>query len=148
MKEPAAPQAAFPPTPPRPPSRPSGYRRRPLKTSQPLRKEQSFATCTASEIPVPRSPELEDGVHQSLHDIEGCQHASVTLGNDPCAEIRTKVFRIGAPLLRSTIPVSMGNPPHETQGLTGEEDVETVLSLSDVEFEDQGSLVVTLDFPC
>jgi len=76
---------------------------------------------------------------------------------------------MGAPLLRSTIPVSLGTPrvseaqllesargkrerreKREAHGEDDEEDsdVETVLSLSDVGIEDQGALSVTLDFPC
>mmetsp|Transcript_49952 Transcript_49952/g.129668 ORF Transcript_49952/g.129668 Transcript_49952/m.129668 type:complete len:93 (+) Transcript_49952:1-279(+) len=80
------------------------------------------------------------------------------------AEIRTKVFRMGAPLLRSTIPVSLrgrrssaaGELPRGSQepadaaerDAAGGSDVETVLSLSDVELEDNAALSVTLDFPC
>lgn len=80
------------------------------------------------------------------------------------SEIRTKVFRIGAPLLRSTIPVALGGvkdtkrshhkaPANRGNGAedgSDEEasDVETVLSLSDVAVEDQGAISVTLDFPC
>lgn len=83
---------------------------------------------------------------------------------DPNAEIRTKVFRMGAPLLRSTIPVALGTPrltqaqllAHQQQRKERrkeeeddeDSDVETVLSLSDVGIDDQGALSVTLDFPC
>ncbi|CAJ1380971.1 unnamed protein product [Effrenium voratum] len=68
-------------------------------------------------------------------------------------EIRTKVFRIGAPLLRSTIPVTLGKSrdTKQTAASTGEKDgsdVETILSLSDAEAVDEGHLSVTLDFPC
>mmetsp|Transcript_137039 Transcript_137039/g.273323 ORF Transcript_137039/g.273323 Transcript_137039/m.273323 type:complete len:99 (-) Transcript_137039:51-347(-) len=88
-------------------------------------------------------------------------HCSVNTGGYPGAEIRTKVFRIGAPLLRSTIPVSLGMSRAETpRGACkvptsgdkvagdGDSDVETVMTLSDGEQEDPGSLSVTLDFPC
>lgn len=88
-------------------------------------------------------------------------HCSISTDADPNAEIRTKVFRMGAPLLRSTIPVSLGrsqtkdslcnssarNPVVDGDNIE-DEDVETVLSLSDVEGDDHGSLAVTLDFPC
>lgn len=87
---------------------------------------------------------------------------TLSVDSDPQSqEIRTKVFRIGAPLLRSTIPVSLGKDPSKLNQETDnvkvgkdvipeDEDVETVLSLSDVEFdEDDGqSLAVTLDFQC
>ena len=73
------------------------------------------------------------------------------------SEIRTKVFRIGAPLLRSTIPVSLGGknkdakvvktPPGDENEKDGS-DIETILSLSDGEVEHEGQLSVTLDFPC
>eukprot|EP00421_Protoceratium_reticulatum_P047167 CAMPEP_0168452148 /NCGR_PEP_ID=MMETSP0228-20121227/48999_1 /TAXON_ID=133427 /ORGANISM="Protoceratium reticulatum, Strain CCCM 535 (=CCMP 1889)" /LENGTH=77 /DNA_ID=CAMNT_0008466781 /DNA_START=29 /DNA_END=262 /DNA_ORIENTATION=- len=74
---------------------------------------------------------------------------------DQCSEIRTKVFRMGAPLLRSTIPVALSMPKQDAalkarlarEGDPGS-DVETVLSISDVEVEEQGALSVTLDFPC
>jgi len=92
---------------------------------------------------------------------QGNPHCSISTEGDAAAEIRTKVFRIGAPLLRSTIPVSLGRTPAGYGGdvvqqsnvhgdcVEGEDEgVETVLSLSDTEFEDQGALSVTLDFPC
>jgi len=76
-------------------------------------------------------------------------------------EIRTKVFRIGAPLLRSTIPVPLGRSStvDSLGGICegsqtgaaerpGNDEMETVLSLSDVESEDPGQLSITLDFPC
>lgn len=93
-------------------------------------------------------------------------HCTVSTEADASTEIRTKVFRIGAPLLRSTIPVCLGTPRQEVKSARGapparesptaaaaddggDSDVETVLSLSDVEFEEEkGSLQVTLDFPC
>lgn len=98
-------------------------------------------------------------------------HCTISMGTDASAEIRTKVFRIGAPLLRSTIPVSLGRngygsgygamqqPPvaaataaeqKKTHGSNSDSDdeVETVLSISDAEVEDPGQLSVTLDFPC
>lgn len=72
-------------------------------------------------------------------------------------EIRTRVFRAGAPLLRTTIPVSLGatcpvvshKVKHGSLDLWPEEmdgDVETVQSLSDAEVEDHETLSVTLDF--
>lgn len=122
----------------------------------------------------PLSPEsLVDHLANAAQDNPHCTiNTEVELGT---GEIRTKVFRIGAPLLRSTIPVSLGRGPapatleaeaqhNQQQGQSerkrrnrrlrnardsdDDEDVETVLSLSDVEVEDQGALSVTLDFPC
>eukprot|EP00747_Dinoflagellata_sp_TGD_P186850 gnl/TRDRNA2_/TRDRNA2_44180_c0_seq1.p1 gnl/TRDRNA2_/TRDRNA2_44180_c0~~gnl/TRDRNA2_/TRDRNA2_44180_c0_seq1.p1 ORF type:complete len:315 (-),score=57.46 gnl/TRDRNA2_/TRDRNA2_44180_c0_seq1:98-1042(-) len=93
-------------------------------------------------------------------------HCSIATEVDSAStgEIRTKVFRMGAPLLRSTIPVQIGRsgtgtvPPtprveaaaslDEDRTDDEDDDVETVLSLSDVEMEDQVSLAVTMDFPC
>lgn len=83
-------------------------------------------------------------------------------------QIRTKVFRMGAPLLRSTIPVALGarrasaSSAASTEGQASPiympkdraacdnegSDVETILSVSDLDMEDQGTLSVTLDFPC
>jgi len=95
----------------------------------------------------------------------GNQHCSISTEADPNAEIRTKVFRMGAPLLRSSIPISLGTPrttiteammsaranrprPQNEDDDDGS-DVETVLSLSDAgQDECQGALTVTLDFPC
>uniref|UniRef100_A0A7S0ZZE5 Uncharacterized protein n=1 Tax=Noctiluca scintillans TaxID=2966 RepID=A0A7S0ZZE5_NOCSC len=78
----------------------------------------------------------------------GSSQCEVLLG-DPEAGIRTKVFRMGAPLLRSTIPVSLGRRSAAAEGPCGvsleTDDVETVLSISDG--EEVGSLAVTLDFP-
>mmetsp|Transcript_21443 Transcript_21443/g.66887 ORF Transcript_21443/g.66887 Transcript_21443/m.66887 type:complete len:90 (-) Transcript_21443:83-352(-) len=86
---------------------------------------------------------------------------SISTGTDAPAEIRTKVFRAGAPLLRSTIPLSLGTPRPESAGqraemaelarAAAEEDdgeMETIISVSDGDFEDAGMLSVTLDFPC
>jgi len=100
-------------------------------------------------------------------DAMANQHCVISTEADPNAEIRTKVFRMGAPLLRSTIPVNLGTPRvTEAQMLaaaaerrrqkdagsgdddTDDSDVETVLSLSDIGVDDQGALSVTLDFPC
>jgi len=97
-------------------------------------------------------------------------HCSITMDTESTGEIRTKVFRMGAPLLRSTIPVSLGRgggyggygdakkPPaapiaakaKNAGDSDSDEDVETVLSMSDHEQDDglQGHLSVTLDFPC
>ncbi|CAE8627549.1 unnamed protein product, partial [Polarella glacialis] len=98
----------------------------------------------------------------------GNTSAQCSISSDGASsEIRTKVFRMGAPLLRSTIPVSLGNsrnvaPTDEASSWRkskaagsgeGDEDegsdVETILSLSDVGCDDdQAVLSVTLDFPC
>jgi len=100
-------------------------------------------------------------------------HCTISTDTEKSAEIRTKVFRMGAPLLRSTIPVSLGRSAttgslekcsmhlpagkaaslrkvsgHNCYEEDDDEDVETVLSLSDAEVEDQGHISVTLDFPC
>jgi len=103
-----------------------------------------------------------------IQEAAGNSHCSINPAADPNAEIRTKVFRMGAPLLRSTIPLSLGSPrlnearlrasaeDRRRREADGEEDdsdfegsdVETVLSLSDVGIDDQGALSVTLDFPC
>ena len=82
--------------------------------------------------------------------------AHCTISEGGASEIRTKVFRIGAPLLRSTIPVTVGGrresrhlgvAPPTTQKADGS-DVETILSLSEGECEEEAQLSVTLDFPC
>ena len=89
-------------------------------------------------------------------DISPNAQCTISEGYGP-SEIRTKVFRIGAPLLRSTIPVTLGGkkdakPTSKVEGFEGDEkdgsDVETILSLSDVEHAEEGQLSVTLDFPC
>lgn len=111
----------------------------------------------------------EDLLSTAATTPSGNQHCTISTEADPNSEIRTKVFRMGAPLLRSTIPVSLGTPRMteaqlmesargkqdrknrpKTEGVQEEEDsdVETVLSLSDVGIEDQGTLSVTMDFPC
>lgn len=91
------------------------------------------------------------------------QHCSISTDGDAATEIRTKVFRMGAPLLRSTIPVILGTSRgpvteammsarnervKEDRGEDDDSDVETVLSLSDDGREECGALSVTLDFPC
>merc|ERR1719450_1549705 len=94
---------------------------------------------------------LKSSVLENLQ--QGNPRCSIQTDGDAAAEIRTKVFRIGAPLLRSTIPVSLGRVPaapnsardvdgggRSFEQLGEDEDVETVLSLSDVEFEDVGAL--------
>ncbi|CAE7669027.1 unnamed protein product [Symbiodinium necroappetens] len=82
--------------------------------------------------------------------------AHCTISEGGASEIRTKVFRIGAPLLRSTIPVTVGGrresrhlgiAPPTTEKADGS-DVETILSLSEGECEEEAQLSVTLDFPC
>jgi len=111
-----------------------------------------------------------------MSGMENAPNAQCTISTEGegGGEIRTKVFRIGAPLLRSTIPVSLGMgrggykacpdlpvapqpcEPEKTKkskGKAGDEegdgsDVETILSLSDADQEDLGQLSVTLDFPC
>lgn len=89
-------------------------------------------------------------------DISPNAQCTISEGYGP-SEIRTKVFRIGAPLLRSTIPVTLGGkkdakPTSKVEGFEGDEkdgsDVETILSLSDGEHAEEGQLSVTLDFPC
>lgn len=89
-------------------------------------------------------------------DISPNAQCTISEGYGP-SEIRTKVFRIGAPLLRSTIPVTLGGkkdvkPTSKVEGCEGDEkdgsDVETILSLSDGEHAEEGQLSVTLDFPC
>lgn len=68
---------------------------------------------------------------------------------------------MGAPLLRTTIPVMLGTPSKAraaakaqqaaalpTQDDDGGSDVETIISLDDCDVEDYGQLSVTLDFPC
>lgn len=86
-------------------------------------------------------------------DISPSAQCSISEGYGS-SEIRTKVFRIGAPLLRSTIPVTLGSKSKEAQPsskITDEKDgsdVETILSLSDGECDHEGQLSVTLDFPC
>eukprot|EP00927_Polykrikos_kofoidii_P029542 TRINITY_DN25543_c0_g1_i2.p1 TRINITY_DN25543_c0_g1~~TRINITY_DN25543_c0_g1_i2.p1 ORF type:complete len:361 (-),score=71.75 TRINITY_DN25543_c0_g1_i2:213-1295(-) len=113
---------------------------------------------------LPNPAEGPEAAMLRLAQASNNPHCSISTDTDPAAEIRTKVFRIGAPLLRSTIPVALGRqqgshhaevstPAHRTgaedgSDLSCNEDVETVLSLSDVEMEDQGHLSVTLDFPC
>lgn len=92
--------------------------------------------------------------------------ADCSISEDPSgsAEIRTKVFRRGAPLLRSTIPVSLrgrggadlrgrGAPPGGrgagADQEAGDSDVESVMSLSDAdEFVDMTSISVTLSVSC
>eukprot|EP00928_Gymnodinium_smaydae_P091067 TRINITY_DN74773_c0_g1_i1.p1 TRINITY_DN74773_c0_g1~~TRINITY_DN74773_c0_g1_i1.p1 ORF type:complete len:329 (-),score=48.49 TRINITY_DN74773_c0_g1_i1:85-999(-) len=127
------------------------------------------AATSASSGPAPAS-----GVKPVQLAEVGNMHCSISTDTDPASQIRTKVFRMGAPLLRSTIPVSLGRsaaaapgrsgqasqpaddarrggaraPADDEDGELTDEDVETVLSLSDVEFENQGHLSVTLDFPC
>jgi len=89
------------------------------------------------------------------------------------SDIRTKVFRVGAPLLRSTIPLSIsmgrsGGTSAATRAATASEpaapsgqgapghrdededmsDVESVRSSSEIGVDDLGTLKVTLDFPC
>eukprot|EP00435_Cladocopium_sp_Y103_P059101 s938_g21.t1 len=89
-------------------------------------------------------------------DISPNAQCTISEGYGP-SEIRTKVFRIGAPLLRSTIPVTLGGkkdakPTSQVEGFEGDDkdgsDVETILSLSDGEHAEEGQLSVTLDFPC
>lgn len=94
-------------------------------------------------------------------------------GQQQSTEIRTKVFRMGAPLLRSTIPVVLGSSTHSARREVDDEngaarrkrkeglgedidddgddfdgsDAETILSMSEVGVEDLGALSVTFDFP-
>jgi len=78
------------------------------------------------------------------------------------SEIRTEVFRVGAPLLRSTISLSMNmtrtaseknaTDEKDAAGRRDEDedgsDVESVRSSSEIGLDDLGTLKVTLDFPC
>lgn len=96
-------------------------------------------------------------------------HYSITVAAEPASEIRTKVFRMGKPLLRSTIPLTIGGAGRsvESEAPTAEaptaevdavhvgdchedSDIETVLSCVDDEedFGVLGNLSITFDFPC
>lgn len=131
--------------------------------------EASTPPVVASAPPVaqPSQDKTLMGIMQAQNDLDGNSnpHCTISTDGDAGAEIRTKVFRMGAPLLRSTIPVSLSSPRGEKQkldkaskiakaprahnGENDDSDVETVHSLSDLECEDQGvALSVTLDFPC
>jgi hypothetical protein len=103
-------------------------------------------------------------------------NCSVTLEQGITSDIRTKVFRMGAPLLRTTIPISIGGrggggypggypdaaaSKVEGQGYGSKDlpiarpeneddtsDVETVISMDEMDGGDFSSISVTLDFPC
>lgn len=120
------------------------------------------AATTGDAGGVSATPPAIRGPEQSLMDQVQAQgnlnpYCTISTDADASSEIRTKVFRIGAPLLRSTIPVCLGRPTALAsptgcaKGVARREDdsdVESVLSLSDVEMEDRGAINVTLDFPC
>ncbi|CAK9095751.1 unnamed protein product [Durusdinium trenchii] len=115
--------------------------------------------CANSDPPGACKPPPESS------DVSPNAQCTIAVGQSS-SEIRTKVFRIGAPLLRSTIPVSLGArggygggrvpaapAPEVKTRREGEEekegsDIETILSLSDGEAEPEELLSVTLDFPC
>ena len=101
-------------------------------------------------------PTGEVGISRPLApDALATPSAHCTISEGGGSEIRTKVFRIGAPLLRSTIPVSIGGRRESKTAKTAPQvnsgdgsDVETILSLSEEECAEEGQLSVTLDFPC
>lgn len=107
----------------------------------------------------PLSPKKSPKAGRAAHCTEANLQCTITTEQDGSNEIRTKVFRIGAPLLRSTIPVSLGGyakdpkrgmeVPVVANAVDDDDgsDVETVLSLSECGAEDQGQISVTLDFP-
>lgn len=118
----------------------------------------------APERPEPAKPDLagvkvrSPASSSTAKSLEAAPSAQCTISdNQGPTEIRTKVFRIGAPLLRSTIPVNLGGKskdhkdskrnPKVEEDREGS-DVETILSLSDGECDHEGQLSVTLDFPC
>lgn len=132
------------------------------------------ATCLESEIDIGPPPK---GKGKGTVDMQSMVHCSVTTEGTAAQEIRTKVFRMGAPLLRTTIPVVIGGrgggypggyPDAATNGSKGpgyggggndlpiapaakEEDasdVETVISMDDMDCADPIAISVTLDFPC
>lgn len=92
--------------------------------------------------------------------VQGFQFTVATEANIN-TEIRTKLFRMGAPLLRSTIPVVVGDRhPTEAQALAAARnrksregggcdsgsDAEPVMSDSDIGIDDLSGLSVTFDF--
>mmetsp|Transcript_24609 Transcript_24609/g.56795 ORF Transcript_24609/g.56795 Transcript_24609/m.56795 type:complete len:171 (+) Transcript_24609:68-580(+) len=135
---------------------------------------EAGAELAAVDVPpevtpaVSSSPPAQQGIDAGTKASGAHQVPAAQCPSGQCAvsvngvesEIRTKVFRMGAPLLRSTIPVSLGRTAREdehvqtrsTQAglLVNDEDdeAETVLSMSDCDMADQGSLAVTMDFPC
>lgn len=121
-------------------------------------------TRVMQSSPQAPSPQLSPGTEKCMEislDAEGEQTSIVTEGH-PCTEIRTKVFRMGAPLLRSTIPIqlgtrrpsmveSMGGKDREMRRDSGSDagsDAEMVLADDDdIGVEDLGTFSVTFDFP-
>jgi len=112
---------------------------------------------------------VDDEQLDPIQDAMGNHQCTVSpSGEAASAGIRTKVFRMGAPLLRSTIPLTLSSPRQtEASILAAAEDrarrqaeagadesdyegsdVETVLTMSDNGADDKGALSVTLDFPC
>lgn len=111
-----------------------------------------------NEPAAPPGTGLVADVKGALCSVQMATHA----GAGGTSEVRTKVFRVGAPLLRSTIPlsISMGRtaseptaPNDKDAAGRGDEDedqsdVESVRSSSELGMDDLGTLKVTLDFPC
>eukprot|EP00441_Pelagodinium_beii_P025323 CAMPEP_0197659392 /NCGR_PEP_ID=MMETSP1338-20131121/47486_1 /TAXON_ID=43686 ORGANISM="Pelagodinium beii, Strain RCC1491" /NCGR_SAMPLE_ID=MMETSP1338 /ASSEMBLY_ACC=CAM_ASM_000754 /LENGTH=255 /DNA_ID=CAMNT_0043236293 /DNA_START=24 /DNA_END=791 /DNA_ORIENTATION=- len=141
----------------------------PLRPTLPKDKDPEASQQTPAKLvasPSPSEPSSSPKIKGSM-DSENGPNGYCTISTEPdgVSEIRTKVFRIGAPLLRSTIPVILGSAPRakgendvpELRPRRGKSqscdddgsDVETILSLSDQEDAvDGGQLSVTLDFPC
>lgn len=130
----------------------------------PLGPSSGYVNTFPAQLPVspsatPLSPKKSPKAGRAAQGTEANLQCAISTEQDGSNEIRTKVFRIGAPLLRSTIPVSLGgyakdpkrgmeapvvaNAVDDNDG----SDVETVLSLSECGAEDQGQISVTLDFP-
>ncbi|CAE7483572.1 unnamed protein product [Symbiodinium natans] len=121
------------------PTRAAGYPRKPSGAGLPKAPAPGVAIVSPPAAPEAATPS-----------------AHCTISEGGASEIRTKVFRIGAPLLRSTIPVTVGGR-RESKGVNMAQhkvdkedgsDVETILSLSEGECAEEAQLSVTLDFPC
>lgn len=138
--------------------------RDPLPSSQPKSSAASSMQGTAAASGLADLNELNNFAQAQCSSNPRCTISSEADGS---SEIRTKVFRMGAPLLRSTIPVALGtrrsstssfadvavSPTAKTADGRGVDadsasDAEEILSMSDGCMEDQGTLSVTLDFPC
>lgn len=114
----------------------------------------------AARRPAEPQAQEEEAKSATTAPQAGDQRCAISTVHSGSSEIRTKVFRMGAPLLRSTIPVSLGsNRRAEEQqeqrqrrenadGEEGDSDAESVLSVSEGGADDQCALSVTLDFPC
>lgn len=129
---------------------------------QMLASSQPTVAMASPDMQKPTSMQKDQGVSGDREDHANHQ-CSISLDAPQSAEIRTKVFRMGAPLLRSTIPVTLGTPRlSEVEMLSAarctkkqnqgdgdaDSDAETILSLSEVGIDDIGTLSVTFDFPC